>query len=69
MSKKTNGVNWSRTPQHTFRRQGALARLENQLKIGKKTTGDGELHDLTEKDIKRINKEITTLKERIARAK
>lgn len=46
------------------RRQRALSRLENQLKKGKKTV-KGSFTDqveLSDKDIKRINKEIQILR-------
>ena len=52
------------------RREGALARLEAQLKSGKKPEkNDGKETskkvELTDKDKTRINKEITILKERV----
>lgn len=49
------------------RRKSALARLENQLESGvKRSIGSSiAVTELTESDIKRINKEILTLKTRI----
>ena len=54
----------------TERREGALARLEAQLKSGKKPEKvdgkeTGKKVELTDKDKTRIQKEITTLKERV----
>jgi len=54
----------------TSRRQGALARLEAQLKSGKKPQkvegkDTGKKTELTENDTKRIQKEITLLKEKV----
>lgn len=46
------------------RRLGALVRLEAQLESGVKNSKEGEI-PLSEKDIKRINKEISILKERV----
>ena len=56
------------------RRKSALARLENQLKSGTKTekvsmltlvtTGANQV-PLTEEDVKRIQKEISILKQRV----
>jgi len=69
MSKKTNGVNYAKSPLHTNRRVNALKRLEGQLVINKKFINDenGKIVpiDLVEKDIKRINAEIQILKSRI----
>ena len=69
MSKKTNGVNYAKSPLHTNRRVNALKRLECQLVINKKFINDenGKIVsiDLVEKDIKRINAEIQILKSRI----
>lgn len=49
----------------TSRRTGALERLKAQLKSGKKISKDeetkGQLIELTEKDVKRIEKEISAL--------
>jgi hypothetical protein len=45
------------------RREGALGRLEIQLESGSKNTKEGKAN-LTEKDIKRINKEISILENR-----
>ena len=52
------------------RRERTLTRLEHQLKTNKKKVKDEETNvekyvELFEKDIKRINKEIETLKSRI----
>lgn len=54
----------------TDRRQGALARLEAQLKSGKKFEKvegkeTGKKIELSDKDKTRIQKEITTLKNRV----
>jgi len=54
-----------KTSAHSFRRKGALERLEAQLEAGTKTKGF-ETIDLTEKDIKRINAEIEVLRERVS---
>ena len=47
------------------RRTKALARLVNQLETNQKTTKDGSLVTLTEKDKGRITKEVVTLKNRV----
>jgi len=47
------------------RRTKALARLVNQLETNQKTTKDGALVNLTEKDKTRITKEVGTLKARL----
>lgn len=52
------------------RRKGALERLEAQVKSGKKPEkikgkSTGKMVELGENDLKRINKEITILKERV----
>jgi len=47
------------------RRKGALARLEEQLETNQKSTKDGTLVNLTDKDKKRITKEVGILKERV----
>lgn len=62
MSKKTNGVP-RKQPAHINRRVNALIRLESQLKLGVKNVKDG-VEILSDKDIIRINKEISTLKSR-----
>jgi|AntRauTorcE11897_2_1112592.scaffolds.fasta_scaffold128144_2 hypothetical protein len=54
----------------TTRRESALARLQAQLKSGKKPQkvegkDTGKKTELTENDSKRIQKEITVLKERV----
>ena len=61
--KKFNG-----TPKAKTRRTNVIVRLEKQLKSGNKTTkAEGKIVSvsLDEKDINRINKELTTLKTRI----
>jgi len=47
------------------RRKGALARLEEQLETNQKRTKDGTSVNLTDKDKKRITKEVGILKERV----
>jgi hypothetical protein len=67
MSKKHNGVNYGRTVPQRSRRNRALESLENQLKAGTKTLKT-TMHTkvpLTDKDIKRINKEIGILKDKL----
>lgn len=54
----------------TQRRESTLGRLQAQLKSGIKPLKEdgkdtGKTIKLTEKDIERIKKEITTLKERV----
>jgi hypothetical protein len=61
--KKFNG-----TPKARTRRQNVVARLENQLKVGNKSSKvEGKVVNvpLEEKDTNRINKELTILKTRI----
>jgi hypothetical protein len=61
--KKFNG-----TPKARTRRTNVIERLEKQLKVGNKTTKvEGKITSvsLDEKDVTRINKELTTLKTRI----
>jgi hypothetical protein len=61
--KKFNG-----TPKAKTRRTNVIERLEKQLKVGNKLSKvEGKVVDvsLDEKDISRINKELTTLKTRI----
>jgi hypothetical protein len=68
MSKKANGVNYSRTVCKKNRRERVIAMLEKQLKNGKKrekVIHGAKTIPLTEKDIKRIEKEIDILKARI----
>lgn len=49
-----------------FRRKGVLEMLEEQLKSGKKAQKKtNELVELSDSDIKRIEKEIGILKEKI----
>lgn len=47
-----------------IRRRAALERLQLQVSLGTKNTKDGHI-PLTERDLKRINKEILILQERI----
>ena len=49
----------------TIRQRQALNRLTVQLQSGVKTGEDGGKYPLTEKDIKRINREIEILKSRL----
>jgi len=68
MSRKANGVNHSMRVPVKFKRARVLARLEAQLKSGvktKKVDGVSMTVDLEDKDVKRINKEISTLKARV----
>jgi hypothetical protein len=68
MSKKTNGVNHSMRVPVKSRRARVLEKLEAQLLRGDKTEKLGKTSHkvpLTEKDIKRINSEIATLKKRV----
>lgn len=57
-----SGVN--KTAKMQQRRRNALKRLQNQLDSGVKTTKDGQV-PLTDKNVKRIEKEIKTLIERL----
>ena len=75
--KKVNGVNHSMQLKVVFRRKNVIARLENQLKVGRKplfwfneqlgkiVQSPVETVELTETDINRIKKEIEVLKTRI----
>jgi len=69
MSKKTNGVNYGKSPTHKMRRVNALKRLEDQLvrgtKFSRDENGNHVVLELTDKDFVRIAKEIETLKSRI----
>ena len=61
--KKFNG-----TPKARTRRTNVIERLEKQLKVGNKITKvEGKITSvsLDEKDVTRINNELTTLKTRI----
>lgn len=49
----------------TDRRKRVIDRLEVQLKLGNKPDENDSLIPLEEKDVKRINKEIETLRSRI----
>ena len=57
MAQRTSGGVFSR-------RKTALQYLKNQLKTGQKPTKEGSV-PLSDKDIERIKKEITTLQSRI----
>jgi hypothetical protein len=61
-SKKPRKIN--RQKQVVSRRERVIVRLEEQLKSKQKNTKEGVV-ELTEIDVKRINKELTILKERI----
>jgi hypothetical protein len=63
MSAKNSGINYSRLLPVKNRRSRVVSRLESQLALGTKNTKEG-VKNLSEKDIKRINREISTLKER-----
>jgi hypothetical protein len=66
MSKKTNGVNWSKHNVAKDRRVIALHSLESTLKRGFKLSKNGKKEvPLDAKDIKRIELEIVTVKGRI----
>jgi hypothetical protein len=66
MSNKANGVNWSKKASAKQRRVNVIARLEKQLLEGKKINKVGKaLIPLLDKDIIRINKELSTLKQRV----
>lgn len=62
---KSNGVKRGMTIPQKTRRQRVLTRLKTQLALGKKKNKEDKIVPLTEKDIKRINREIEILKERI----
>jgi hypothetical protein len=61
---KKNGVNHSLLIAAKSRRKSVIERLEAQLKVGIKTTKNGD-RVLSDSDITRINKEITVLKTRV----
>lgn len=75
--KKVNGVNHSMQLKVVSRRKNVIARLENQLKVGRKplfwfneklgkiVQSPVETVELTQFDRTRIEKEITILKSRI----
>jgi hypothetical protein len=68
MSRKKNGVNYSRTAPVRNRRANVIKMREDQLELGKKATkveGKDIIVPLEEKDIVRIKTEIKTLKARI----
>ena len=64
MSRKTNGVNYPKNPQVRVRRENVIERLNAQLESGVKNTKTGQ-EVLSDKDIKRIEKEIEILKQRV----
>jgi hypothetical protein len=64
MSNKTSGVNWDKRSQARQRRQRVIERLESQLNLSTKTVINLPV-PLSDSDIKRIKKEIETLKTRI----
>lgn len=64
MSNKRNGVKHSMRVPVKSRRQRVIGRLESQLKSGTKNTKEGRVQ-LTDKDVKRINKELDILKKRV----
>lgn len=74
MSQKTSGVNWNKSSKAKERRKRALRGLEIQLANGKKFVNAKKLggdtnkqvaQPLTETDVRRIEREIETLKSRI----
>ena len=64
MSNKRNGVKWSKNVPARSRRARVLDMLNEQLKRGNKPSKEGMIA-LTDKDIARIGREITTLKTRL----
>lgn len=65
MSKKRNGVNYSKAVQKRSRRERALARLQRQLVMDEKLDKAGHKHLLNDKDKARIHKEMEILKSRV----
>lgn len=65
MSKKKNGVNFSRQIKATRRRKRAVERLTAQLESGSKSKTLNSEEPLTEADIKRIEREISNLNRKI----
>ena len=65
MSRKNNGKKWSGSVPVRRRRASALELLEKQLEKGFKNTKEGKPTPLLDKDIARIDREITTLKSRL----
>jgi len=66
MSRKNNGINWSKSAPAKSRRARVIDLLEKQLKSGTKTSKENnEKISLTDKDKTRINKEIEILNKRI----
>ena len=70
--RKANGVNYSKSVAAKSRRERVIVMLEKQLKSGVKTKKIGDTTPfvfskiiLTESDVKRINKELETLKSRV----
>lgn len=64
MTKEQSGVRFNKSAAAKERRKKVIVRLENQLVSGKKITKNDTV-ELTTNDVKRINKELTVLKERI----
>lgn len=64
MSTKKNGKNFSMQSQVIERRKKVLGRLKDQLRANTKNTREGVM-ELNESDLKRINKEVKTLENRI----
>ena len=65
MSEKSKNLRKiNRQKQVVSRRERVIVRLEEQLKSKQKNTKEGVV-ELTEIDVKRINKELALLKERI----
>lgn len=62
---KNNGVNYSMRVPAKSRRVVALHSLEASLASGSKNDKKGDKVPLTESNIKRIEKEIATLKKRV----
>jgi hypothetical protein len=63
--RKSSGVNYGKTMAQRSRRERVIVMLEQQLKRQNKKQWDGELVPLTDFDVKRINKELLTLKSRL----
>lgn len=64
MTTEQSGVRFNKSIAAKKRRKKVIVRLENQLVSGKKTIKSDTV-ELTTNDVKRINKELTVLKERI----
>jgi tetrahydromethanopterin S-methyltransferase subunit F len=68
MSNKANGVNWSKKASAKQRRVNVIARLEKQLKSGVKVVKNSKengVEKLTDPDVKRIQKELEILRQRV----